>query len=82
MRLTNWLAGWARPRLLSRRWIRRTQRHGEIASSVEKLEERIVLNVSAPAILQMFESTYSNVEDRAADIFLSGYGGVWMPPTG
>ncbi len=56
--------------------------HGDKASSIECLEERLVLNVSAPAILQLFESSYGNSEDRAADIFLYGYGGVWMQPTG
>ena len=43
--------------------------HGDKASSIECLEKRLMLNVSAPAILQLFESTYGNSEDRAADIF-------------
>ncbi|MEC9094127.1 MAG: alpha-amylase family glycosyl hydrolase, partial [Planctomycetota bacterium] len=53
---------------------------------LESLEERLPLaadfDSSAPAILQLFESSYANAEDRAGDIFLAGYGGVWMPPTG
>lgn len=51
-------------------------------AQAETLEQRLVLDVSAPAILQLFESTYDNIEDRSADIFLAGYGGVWIPPTG
>ncbi|MEZ6123669.1 MAG: GEVED domain-containing protein [Planctomycetaceae bacterium] len=50
--------------------------------TTESLEQRLVLDVSAPAILQVFDSTYFNIEDRAADIFAAGYGGIWIPPTG
>lgn len=39
-------------------------------------------HVSAPATLQMFESTYKNTEKRAADIFMAGYGAMWLPPPG
>lgn len=39
-------------------------------------------DTSAPAILQMFESTYANTLDRSVDIFYAGYGGLWIPPTG
>ena len=53
---------------------------------LEQLEPRLPLaadfDSSAPAVLQLFESTYGNTEDRAGDIFLAGYGGVWLPPTG
>ena len=38
------------------------------------------VDVSPPAILQWFESTYRTIEDRTADIFLAGYGFVWLPP--
>jgi hypothetical protein len=37
---------------------------------------------SAPAILQVFESTWANNESRAADAFLAGYGSLWVPPPG
>ncbi len=37
---------------------------------------------SAPAILQMFEARWDTVEDRMADIFQTGYGQMWIPPTG
>jgi len=39
-------------------------------------------NTSAPVTLQLFDSSYANLEDRAADIFMAGYGAVWMPPPG
>ncbi len=38
-------------------------------------------DVSPPAILQWFESTYSAQENRLADLFEVGYGSVWIPPT-
>lgn len=40
------------------------------------------MDASAPAILQIFDASYGNLEHRAADIFAAGYGGVWIPPTG
>ncbi|HWP39703.1 MAG TPA: dockerin type I domain-containing protein, partial [Tepidisphaeraceae bacterium] len=39
-------------------------------------------DVSAPPILQIFESRWENIEKRSADIFMAGYGGLWLPPTG
>jgi len=39
-------------------------------------------DVSAPAILQYFETTYGTIEDRSADIFMAGYGSVYTPPPG
>lgn len=42
----------------------------------------LVEDVSAPAILSWFESTYRTQEQRAADVFRAGYGAVWMPPPG
>lgn len=39
-------------------------------------------DVSQPATLQMFESTWTNMESRAPDIFLAGYGAMWTPPPG
>ena len=74
--------------LMTRRRRLRTRRSSlisttnAVANPAELLEDRVVLDVSAPAILQIFESTYQNTEDRAADIFNAGYGGVWIPPTG
>jgi glycosidase len=37
-------------------------------------------DVSAPAILQMFEARWDTIEDRMADIFQVGYGEMWLPP--
>jgi hypothetical protein len=39
-------------------------------------------DTSAPAILQVFESTWANTEARTADAFLAGYGALWVPPPG
>ncbi|MEM7624254.1 MAG: hypothetical protein AAF333_01360 [Planctomycetota bacterium] len=39
-------------------------------------------DVSQPAILQWFESTYQTQNRRAVDLFNAGYGAVWIPPTG
>jgi hypothetical protein len=49
---------------------------------LERLEDRIVPDVSAAPILQMFEATDGTVEYRTPDIFNAGYGGVWLPPPG
>jgi hypothetical protein len=50
---------------------------------LERLEKRLVLSdVSAPAILQIDDSSDSNLERRAADLFNAGYGAVLMPPPG
>ena len=37
-------------------------------------------DTSAPAFLQMFEAKWDVVEDRMADIFVAGYGRMWLPP--
>src|SRR2546429_4775355 len=39
-------------------------------------------DVSAPPIIQMFESSWRNIENRAPDIFAAGYGAMWVPPPG
>jgi alpha-amylase len=39
-------------------------------------------NVSQPAILQWFEGSYKTIENRTADYFMAGYGGLWTPPAG
>jgi hypothetical protein len=38
------------------------------------------VDVSPPPILQWFESSYQTIENRMADLFLAGYGFVWIPP--
>src|SRR4051794_11241271 len=37
---------------------------------------------SSPAILQDFENTYGTIENRMADVFAAGYGGIYTPPPG
>jgi hypothetical protein len=50
---------------------------------LERLEERCVLSdVSAPAILQVDDASYANLENRAADLFNAGYGALLTPPPG
>lgn len=39
-------------------------------------------DASAAPILQWFESTYQTQEDRLPDLFMAGYGTVWLPPPG
>jgi glycosidase len=46
------------------------------------LEARETPDVSAPAILQFFESTHTNMERRMPDVFRAGYGSIWAPPPG
>jgi hypothetical protein len=38
------------------------------------------LDQSPPPILQWFESSYQAMEERMADVFLAGYGFIWVPP--
>jgi len=42
----------------------------------------VQVDSSAPAILQWFESSYNTIEQRAPDLFMAGYGAVWLPPPG
>ena len=37
-------------------------------------------DVSQPAMLQWFESSWQTMEKRAPDLFMAGYGSVWTPP--
>ncbi|HUT00816.1 MAG TPA: hypothetical protein VM031_00055, partial [Phycisphaerae bacterium] len=39
-------------------------------------------DTSPPPVLQWFESSYETIEARTADLFLAGYGAVWLPPPG
>jgi hypothetical protein len=49
---------------------------------LEQLGERLVLDTSAPVILQYFEGSSSTIEQRVPDIFNAGYGAVLTPPPG
>ncbi|QEG36568.1 alpha-amylase family glycosyl hydrolase [Bythopirellula goksoeyrii] len=37
-------------------------------------------DVSAPAMLQMFEARWQTIEDRQVDLFYADYGAMWLPP--
>lgn len=37
---------------------------------------------SAAPILQWFEASWNTMNNRAPDLFVAGYGGVWTPPPG
>src|SRR5210317_37891 len=76
-------------------WIRSSSRCHQSASArvakrkklrsmmLERLESRQLLaSVSAPPILQWFESSYDTIEERMPDLFKSGYGAIWLPPPG
>ncbi|MEM8874457.1 MAG: hypothetical protein AAGD32_09370 [Planctomycetota bacterium] len=39
-------------------------------------------DTSAPAILQIFDASWTTIEDRSVDAWAAGYGSVWMPPPG
>jgi alpha-amylase len=40
----------------------------------------LAMDQSPPPILQWFESSYRTIEERTPDLFLAGYGFVWIPP--
>ncbi len=64
-----------------RRLSRRTG--GCLAALLVGLAGRAVAeDYSPPPILQWFEASYDTMERRSADMFLAGYGAVWMPPPG
>ncbi|TWT31300.1 Alpha-amylase precursor [Posidoniimonas corsicana] len=37
-------------------------------------------DVSSEPILQIFDARWDTIEDRMADIFVAGYGRLWLPP--
>ncbi|WP_432799163.1 hypothetical protein [Poriferisphaera sp. WC338] len=40
------------------------------------------VDTSAPVTLQYFEGNYNTINARASDIFMAGYGNIWLPPPG
>lgn len=40
----------------------------------------LAVDVSPPPILQWFDSSYRVIEERIPDLFMAGYGFVWIPP--
>ena len=53
---------------------------GACADSLTRHGYARAVDVSEPAILQMFEARWDTIEDRMADIFEVGYGKMWYPP--
>lgn len=52
-----------------------------IAAGLTSTADRLLaVDESPPPILQWFESSYRNIEERTPDLFLAGYGFVWLPP--
>ena len=51
-----------------------------VSLSVTVAQAAPPVDESPPPILQWFESSYQTIEARAPDIFLAGYGFVWLPP--
>src|SRR5438045_5638432 len=39
-------------------------------------------DVSAPVIMQWFESSWQTMAKRTPDLFMAGYGALWTPPPG
>lgn len=65
----------------SRRLIRRTKallRAAALATLLARFARAD--DVSAPVVLQYFESKYTTIESRMPDIFKSGYGAIYTPP--
>jgi alpha-amylase len=60
----------------------RTRRTPLPRLALEQLEQRLVLDVSAPVILQADEASYATLESRVPDLFAAGYGQLLTPPPG
>jgi glycosidase len=61
----------------------RASRHAAIAAwlaCASAVSPVRAVDVSAPAILQIFEARWETIEDRMADIHAVGYGRLWLPP--
>jgi alpha-amylase len=50
--------------------------------ALEQLEQRLVLDVSAPVILQADDASYATLENRVPDLFAAGYSQLLTPPPG
>lgn len=66
--------------LLSARTIKRTVM---LAAAVAMVgTPALAQDSSAPAILQIFDASWRTLDNRAPDMFMAGYGAVWVPPPG
>ena len=66
------------------RGIRRVCALAAVAAAAALLPSRTAtapgVDESPAPILQWFESSYRTIEERIPDLFLAGYGFVWLPP--
>src|SRR6185369_6670458 len=54
-----------------------------VALSVSQMGHRAQAeDVSSPAILQWFDTSWKTMDKRAGDVFQAGYGSIWAPPPG
>src|SRR6185369_14503014 len=54
-----------------------------VALSVSQMGHRAQAeDVSSPAILQWFDTSWKTMDKRAGDVFQAGYGMIWVPPPG
>ena len=51
-----------------------------VAAALVTVVPVLAVDVSPPPILQWFDSSYRTIEERIPDLFLAGYGFVWVPP--
>ena len=49
---------------------------------VSPASSALAADVSAPVILQYFESSWKTMQKRTPDVFMAGYGALWTPPPG
>ena len=54
--------------------------HVAVSRRSDARPARTAVDESPPPILQWFESSYQTIEQRIADVFMAGYGFVWLPP--
>jgi len=67
----------------ARRSVRRAVVAIGVAAAVLLYPNRAIpaaADVSPAPILQWFESSYRTIEERLPDVFMAGYGFVWLPP--
>lgn len=57
-----------------------TLRLAALAALVQLSAIASAQSTSSPAILQIFEARWDNIENRVADIHNVGYGRLWVPP--
>ncbi|MDC0935994.1 hypothetical protein OAS39_06885 [Pirellulales bacterium] len=51
-----------------------------VALSAAAPASAVIEHESSPAMLQVFDSRWSTIENRLVDVFYTGYGKLWLPP--